>query len=378
MYNKLHQDAYIASKDNKNITNEQDREAFMDDYIKEHALGAAKTWVDTEYKNQEMANENIDRTANNTTNNYYQNGIIPTPLAKTPKEQTQVKVIQEFDNNIETLKGNNRDYQYEIESTTEPISKERKAELESRIAKNNKAIENYEKASKINVVGRPAFVHMTNTANIRLKDNKGNAVDGQVVSPLITDKGELYMEVQEVVNGNNISHAVPLTIDNEQILLNNAGDNKNVLKAEIDQARADALKVKSSRQATPTKKEAPAYGTRNDGVTQKGTGYFGKLKMKDGSNKVATELTISPKVNGKYMDIPSLVPTLTEEEKNWLLTNGMKGDDVWEQPIAKTIEKKAIAHAEKRIKEGKSVFANDGVAPKKTESSKIIPKGKVR
>jgi hypothetical protein len=114
------------------------------------------------------------------------------------------------------------------------------------------------------------------------------------------------------------------------------------------------------------------YGTRRDG-TQKGTGYFGELKMKDGSNKVATEITISPKVNGKTMDIPSLVPTLTNQEKDWLLTNGMKGDDVWEQPIAKSIEKKAIAHAEKRIKEGKSVFA-DG--EKKAEAKKGVYKSK--
>lgn len=156
-------------------------------------------------------------------------------------------------------------------------------------------------------------------------------------------------------------------------------DNYGTMKVNKKGFESEYKKTNFAKKSVSSQKgNEKDYGTRNDGVTKKGSGYFGELKMKDGSGKVATELTISPKVNGKTMDIPSLVPTLTEAEKDWLLTNGMKGDDVWEQPIAKSIEKKAIAHAEKRIKEGKSVFAGSEkkVETKKTEPSKGAYKSK--
>jgi len=90
----------------------------------------------------------------------------------------------------------------------------------------------------------------------------------------------------------------------------------------------------------------PDYGKRADG-TEKGEGYFGKLDRPDG--KISTELSIGVELDGKEVEIPSLVPTLTEEEKQYLLD----GNEPTEAII-----KKAVEHAKKRMAEGKSPFAD--------------------
>jgi hypothetical protein len=78
------------------------------------------------------------------------------------------------------------------------------------------------------------------------------------------------------------------------------------------------------------------------------------------------------KVNGKEIDFPTIVPTLTKAEVNLMLTDIIPNN----KPIPDTIVKKAITHAKKRIKEGKSVFAETGdykpqdvIAPKKNPLS---------
>ena len=86
----------------------------------------------------------------------------------------------------------------------------------------------------------------------------------------------------------------------------------------------------------------------------KGSGYLGELKRPDGG--VMTEYSIGMKVNGKEIDIPSIVPTLSKDEVNQIL-NLKDG----EQP-SEAIAIKAKAYAEKRLKEGKSVF-NDTPEP---------------
>ncbi|MFA6717450.1 MAG: hypothetical protein WCS15_00015 [Prevotella sp.] len=90
------------------------------------------------------------------------------------------------------------------------------------------------------------------------------------------------------------------------------------------------------------------YGTRADG-TQKGKGYFGELKRPDG--KISTELSIGVNFDGKEVEIPSLVPTLTQEEIKYLLNGG--------KPTEAIIQK-AVDHAKKRMANGRSPFAQDG------------------
>lgn len=92
---------------------------------------------------------------------------------------------------------------------------------------------------------------------------------------------------------------------------------------------------------------AKFYGLRPDG-TAKGTGYLGELKRPDGN--VMTEYTIGVNIAGKEMNIPSVVPTLSEDEKNTLLTlkDGEK--------VPESIVQKAVDHAKKRMAEGLSVY----------------------
>ncbi|WP_027178764.1 hypothetical protein [Maridesulfovibrio bastinii] len=90
------------------------------------------------------------------------------------------------------------------------------------------------------------------------------------------------------------------------------------------------------------------FGNRVDG-TKKGLGYFGPLKTPDG--KVATELSIGVDFDGREVEIPSIVPTLTRDEINHLISGGDVTDE---------IAKKAIDYAKQRMKQGKSPFAEDG------------------
>lgn len=90
------------------------------------------------------------------------------------------------------------------------------------------------------------------------------------------------------------------------------------------------------------------YGQREDG-TEKGSGYFGELKRPDG--KISTELTVGVEIDGKETQIPTLVPGLSKAQVDHLLAGGKPTD---------AIVDKAVAHARKRMKDGKSVFAEPG------------------
>lgn len=104
---------------------------------------------------------------------------------------------------------------------------------------------------------------------------------------------------------------------------------------------------------------SPNYGLRNDGVTQKGNGYLGPLETADG--KVATEYTIGVDFDGKEVDIPTLVPTLTKEEVDLMVNDIIPNN----KPVPEAIVQKAVDHAKKRMAEGKSVYADNpkGNAP---------------
>jgi len=100
---------------------------------------------------------------------------------------------------------------------------------------------------------------------------------------------------------------------------------------------------------------------RSDG-TEKGPGFLGTLQRPDG--KVSTELSIGVSFDGKEMEIPTLVPTLTKEEINFLLNAG-EGTK-----LPQSIKKKAVEHAKKRIKQGLSPF-KEGTLGKEKLSDRI-------
>ena len=102
------------------------------------------------------------------------------------------------------------------------------------------------------------------------------------------------------------------------------------------------------------KSEPKSYGKRPDG-TEKGSGWLGELPVKGGG--VATEYTMASdavKVDGKMIDFPTLVPTLTKSEVELMVNDVIPNRKEIPEPIIQ----KAIDHAKKRISEGKSVFAD--------------------
>lgn len=89
------------------------------------------------------------------------------------------------------------------------------------------------------------------------------------------------------------------------------------------------------------------YGNRYGGGP-KGVGWLGILERPDGG--IMTEYTIGVPINGQEMEIPSIVPTLTQDEVDLLLN--MNDND----PMPINIQRKARDHAIMRINQGLSPF----------------------
>lgn len=91
---------------------------------------------------------------------------------------------------------------------------------------------------------------------------------------------------------------------------------------------------------------------RKDG-TDKGDGYLGVLQRPDGG--VSSEISISTelKVDGKNIDFPTLVPTLSQSQLDWLMTHGTN------ERVPRDIVLTAEAYARQRLAEGRSVWADD-------------------
>lgn len=120
-----------------------------------------------------------------------------------------------------------------------------------------------------------------------------------------------------------------------------------------EQAAASAnspLPVQATGRRLAPMGSAGKWGLRNDG-TEKGDGYFGPLQMSDGSGSVATELGVGVNIDGREVEIPVLVPTLSQAEKDHLLSG--------KEPT-REIVRKAADHARERISSGKSPFAQPG------------------
>lgn len=101
-------------------------------------------------------------------------------------------------------------------------------------------------------------------------------------------------------------------------------------------------------EAEAPRRSPDAY--RRDGSLKSQTGLIGPIINKH-SGKPMTELSIGVEIGGREVEIPSMVPTLTEEERI-LLQNLRIGVD----PMPKSIVIKAKRHAMERIKSGLSPF----------------------
>ena len=92
-------------------------------------------------------------------------------------------------------------------------------------------------------------------------------------------------------------------------------------------------------------------------ISLKGPGWLGALKV-PGKPDTATEYSVGIEINGKEVDVPSLVPTLTTQEVQQTLEAASKGI----MPPDSVI-RKATEFAAQRIAAGKSPFAGPGDAP---------------
>lgn len=91
------------------------------------------------------------------------------------------------------------------------------------------------------------------------------------------------------------------------------------------------------------------YGVRHQPEQgYKGKGFLGIIKGSDG--KDMTEYTVGVNINGRKVDVPTLVPTLTREEV----------EKIQNYQIDENIQKKARKHALDRLKQGRSIYADEG------------------
>ena len=109
----------------------------------------------------------------------------------------------------------------------------------------------------------------------------------------------------------------------------------------------------NAQTVSPDSVDKSTWDLRPDG-SQKGNGFLGILQRPDG--KVSSEISVGVEMDGKEMDIPTLVPTLTPAEVNYLLNM-----DIEHGKIPDSIIDKAVAHARMRMSQGKSVFAQPGL-----------------
>jgi hypothetical protein len=98
---------------------------------------------------------------------------------------------------------------------------------------------------------------------------------------------------------------------------------------------------------------------RMDGTPKSATGYLGSHTGISG--REMTEYSTSIEVDGKDVLMPIFVPGLTDDELEYLKTEPNPKD------IPRTIMKKAVEHAKKRVKEGKPIFFDDALDGKEKE-----------
>ena len=125
---------------------------------------------------------------------------------------------------------------------------------------------------------------------------------------------------------------------------------------------------------TPREERNPKSATRQDGSLKSQIGFLGPILNNDGG--VMTEFSTDMEVDGNKIEIPSLVPTLTEEEVEYMKNmKGGAGFNIKEIPMEMTIINKARQHAMERLQAGMSPFFDDvidgGINPK--QASTTVP-----
>lgn len=92
------------------------------------------------------------------------------------------------------------------------------------------------------------------------------------------------------------------------------------------------------------------YGLRHESNQPKASGFFGELPV-PGTNHKATEYSADVDINGRNVQIPTIVPTLSGGQ-----LGGLLGNIAQDQPPSDSVMQKAIDHARFRMAMGQSPF----------------------
>jgi hypothetical protein len=95
---------------------------------------------------------------------------------------------------------------------------------------------------------------------------------------------------------------------------------------------------------------------RSDGSKKSAQGFLGPVKN-NAEGGIMTEVSVGMEINGKEMEVPVMVPTLTKKEIETLANMELEGNA---KNIPESIIMKAKQHALQRIEQGLSPFYQDG------------------
>ena len=110
------------------------------------------------------------------------------------------------------------------------------------------------------------------------------------------------------------------------------------------------LQLNKLRNPPPLELDSPDW-YREDG-SRKGSGWLGTLPRPAGG--VSSELSIGVPIDGKETEIPTMVPSLTKGELNYLLTTPTSKQLA---TMPDSIKQKAIVHARLMQSQNKSPFS---------------------
>lgn len=178
---------------------------------------------------------------------------------------------------------------------------------------------------------------------------------------------ELYPKVQETVRAMGRSVGMGLGAADEEGQMDAAAPETDMPSGGTV-SPAQAFVPPAAPPAAPsggTPADKGGYGKRVDG-TEKGSGWLGELKMKDGSGRVATEISVGVELDGKNVEIPAIVPTLDAKELDYLLKGG-------DPRKSGTIMDKAVSHAKAKMASGQSPFKNSGASSAPASSRSATP-----
>lgn len=170
----------------------------------------------------------------------------------------------------------------------------------------------------------------------------------------VSEKDRAILDRRDLPRGNAELRQKQLAFAREKL---NGGASWNDTGVKLTEPALPDLK---DIQVDPKTQDPSTWGHRQDG-TNKGSGFLGVLKRPDGG--VSTELSISTEaVRGR--DFPLLVPTLTREEVQKVLA--IPEDTPHKEffkKLPKGVVEKAEAFAERRVREGKPLFATPNESP---------------